>query len=691
MPSAAMTPYGGAQALRRPQVRGPLPPVLIEPERPGDDGIDIRGLIDILRRRWRAVLIPALLLTGLALAYTVLTPKLYTSSTLLLLDPRDQKLLQTEVLPTGAGSDASLVESQVRIVTSDAVLARVVEKLALGNVAEFGGISDNSVERAAAALDTLARRIAVSRADRTYILEIRATSREPKLARDIADAVTAAYLADQTDAARAATRKANEALSARLTELQTQLRDAEDKVQAYRAAQGLVGKDGSAVTEQQLAELNQRLVQARAVLATARARYDEVRRSGAEGTGQALTSPLIAALRTQLAQAKQKEAELTATYGDRHPQVVQIRDQIRAIESQIAGEIGRIADAARNDVAVAEGDVAGLQAELDRLTGRDVKDASALIQLRELQRDVDAVREVYESVLARVKETAEQQQLEATSARVLAPAATPTAASFPPRSFIIGVALAFGLGLGAAFALMRERFDDRIRSAAQLRRDGLEVLAVLPPYNAPKKGRANGFDYAVRLMRAELRDPVERQRERSALIVGTRSGDGAASVALNLALAAVSSGERVLIVDADPATRALTGLVAPAAAIGLYDVLSGRVPLMEALVGDKRSGLRALPMATRKTASTARPARGSFERLIAQARARFDYIVIVGAPLADEPDSRAIAEATDQVALVLRADRATRGDLATALRALRVRGEKTCGIVLTMADNDACS
>ncbi len=685
MPSAAMTQYGGARPLRRAPVRAPAPPVLIEPQRPDDDGIDIKGLIDILRRRWRSVLLPALVLTALAFAYAAMTPKLYSSSTLLLLDPRDQKLLQTEVLPAGAGSDASLVESQVRVVTSDAVLGRVVAKLGLGNVSEFGGASSDPVERAASAVDTLVHRIAVTRADRTYILEIRATARDPKLARDIADAVTLAYLEDQTDAARAATRRANEALTARLEELRSQLREADEKVQAYRAAQGLVGKDGSAVTEQQLAELNQRLVQAQATLATARARYDEVRRAGADATGQALNSQVITALRTQLAQARQKEAELTATYGDRHPQVIQIRDQIVAIEAQIGGEIARIAEAARTDLAIAERDVANLQAELDRLTGRDVKDASALIQLRELQRQADAVREVYESVLARVKETAEQEQLETPSARVLAPAATPTAASFPPRAFIIGVALAFGLGLGAALALLRERLDDRVRSAAQLRREGLEVLAVLPPYDAPKKGRANGFDYAIRLMRAELRDPIDRQRERSALVVGTRAGDGAASVALNLALAAVSSGERVLIIDADPATRALTELVAPTAAIGLYDVLSGRVPLMEALVGDKRSGLRALPMPARKSPTQARPARGTYERLIAQARARFDYVILVGAPLADEPDSRAIAEAADQVALVLRAGRATRTDLSTALRALRVRGEKTCGIVLTMA------
>ncbi|MFT3809192.1 MAG: exopolysaccharide transport family protein [Micropepsaceae bacterium] len=689
--SAAMTPYSGAQPLRRAAMRAPLPPVLLEPQRPGDDGIDLKGLIDILRRRWRAVLLPALLLTGLAVVYTMMTPKLYTASTLVLLDPRDQKLLQTEVLPTGAGSDASLVESQLRVVTSNAVLGRVVEKLALANKPEFGGAGSNPIDRAASALDTLSKRVAVSRADRTYILDIRATSRDPALARDIANAITEAYREDQIDSARAATRAANEALTARLEDLRRQLRVAEDAVQAWRAEHGLVGKDGSAVTEQQIAELNQRLIAARAVMATARARYEEIRRAGADGTAQATSSQLIATLRAQLATARQKEAELTATYGDKHPQVIQIREEIASIERQIAGEVGRIAESARNDLAVAEREVAALEAELDRLTGRDVEDASALIQLRELQREADAVREVYESILARVRETAEQEQLEVSPARVLAPAATPSAASFPPRAFIVGVALAFGLGLGAALALMRERFDDRIRSAAQLRRDGLEVLAVLPPYDARRRGRTNAFDYAIRLMRAELRDPIERQRERSALVVGTRSGDGAASVALNLALAAVASGERVLIIDADPATRALTELVAPSAAIGLYDVLAGRVPLMEALVGDKRSGLRALPLAARKSPTQARPARGAYERLIAQARARFDYVILVGAPLADEPDSRAIAEAADQVALVLRAQRATRADLSTALRALRVRGEKTCGIVLTMAEPDAAS
>lgn len=689
MQSAAMTQYGPPRALRRAAVRPSPPPVLFEPERRDEDGVDLGGVIDILRRRWLTVLLPAAIALGLALAYVLLTPKLYTASTLLLLDPRDQRVLQTEVLPAGAGSDAALVESQVRVITSDAVLSRVVEALGLADVPEFGGADADRALRTAAALDLLGRRVAASRAEHTYVLDLRATSRDPALARSIADALTAAFIADQNEAARDATRRANEALTARLADLREELRKADDKVQAYRAEKGLSGRDGSAVTEQQLAELNQRLVAARAELAAAQARYDQVARAGADATPEALGSQVIAALRTQLADIARREADLVATLGDNHPAVVRVRAERASVEAQIGAEVARIRESARAELERAQGEVAGLQAELDRLTGRDNADAAALVELRELQREADAIRTVYESVLARAKETSEQERLELSSARVIAPAATPVAASFPPRLFILAIALALGLGGGAALALLRERMDDRIHAAGELRRAGLEVFATVPPFGTAQRGPDGSFEYAIRLLRAELRDSPERQAERSALFVGSHKADGAASVALNLALAAVANGERVLLIDADAVHRTLSTLVAPGAQIGLMEVLAGHASLKDALVGDAPGGFQALPMAARAGAWRGRPSREAFERLIALARQGFDYVMIVGAPLADEPDARAIAEAVDQVALVLRTGETRRAGIASALRALRIRGEKTCGIVLTMAGTAA--
>jgi len=691
MNAVAMTPYGGGRALRAAGVRHAPPPVLLGPELPGDDGIDFRGLLDILRRRWLTVLIPMLVLGGLSFAYVTFAKKVYTASTLLLLDPRDQRVLQSDVLQAGAGSDAALVESQVRVVTSDNVLIRVVEKLNLANVESFGGDAEAPAERAADALDTLARAVSASRADRTYVLELKAKANDPALARRIADALAAAYIADQIDAVKSATRKTNENVTARLDELRVQLRDADEKVQRYRAANGLVGRDGTAVTEQQLAELNQRLIQARAVLATAQARHDQLSRGNAAATPEALASQAMSGLRTQEAEVARREADLSATYGDNHPAVVKVRAELATIRAQIGAEVGRFSESARNDLAIARGDVAALQAELDRLTGRDVTDAAALIELRELQREADATRTIYEAMLARAKETGAQEDLATASARIIAPAVTPDTPSYPPKLFILGVAIAFGLGLGAALALLMERFDERVRTAGQLRRLGLDVLAALPPFASGRRAEQNGFDYAIRLLRAELRDASERLHQRTALVVGSQQHDGAAAVALNLALAAAASGEKVLIIDADPVNRTLSQLIAPRARIGLAEVLSGKAKLSDALIGNAANGLQALPLAARDVAYRGRPSRIAYEKLIAEAKARFAYIVFVGAPLTDEPDARSIAEATDQVALVLKAEATTRSALAKALRALRVSGDKTCGIVLTMANARAAA
>ncbi len=688
-----MTPYSGGRALRAPGVgyRPAPPPALIGPELPGDDGIDIRGLIDVLRRRWWMVLGPALILGGLALAYVMVTPQLFTASTLLLLDPRDQRVLQNDVLPAGAGSDAALVESQVRLVTSDTVLVRVVESLNLANIEEFGGDADSPVERAADALDKLADRISALRADRTYVLELRAKANDPVLARRIADALANAYIDDQIDAVRSATRKTNENVTARLGELREQLRLADEQVQQYRAANGLVGRDGNSITEQQLAELNQRLIQARAILATAQARYDQLSRGNAGASPEALSSQAMSGLRTQEAEVARREADLSATYGDRHPAVMKVRAELSSIRAQIGAEVSRYGESARNELAIARADAAALQAELDRLTGRDVVDTRALIELRELQREADATRTIYEAMLTRAKETGEQQELATSTARVIAPAVTPSAASYPPKLLILGIAVAFGLGLGAALALVMERFDDRIRTASQLRRLGLDVLAALPPFASGRRAAANGFDYAIRLLRAELRDAGDRLHQRTALVVGSQQHDGAAAVALNLALAAATGGERVLIVDADPVNRTLSQLVAPRARIGLAEVLSGKATLNDALVGNPANGLQALPIAARDVAYRGRPSRVAYERLIAEAKQKFAYIIFVGAPIMDEPDARAIAEAADQVALVLKAETTRRVDLAKALRALRVSGDKTCGIVLTMANARAAA
>jgi uncharacterized protein involved in exopolysaccharide biosynthesis len=80
-----------------------------------------------------------------------------------------------------------------------------------------------------------------------------------------------------------------------------------------------------------------------------------------------------------------------------------------------------------------------------------------LIELRDLERDVEAERKLYEAFLNRAKQTAELEQIATPGARILAPAAFPLSSSYPPAFLVLLIAAVVGIGLGSVIALLSDR------------------------------------------------------------------------------------------------------------------------------------------------------------------------------------------------------------------------------------------
>jgi succinoglycan biosynthesis transport protein ExoP len=687
-----------------------------------EDRLDLRGLLRVFSRRGMTILLTLAATIAAAIAFVALSTPLYTASTQLLIDPRDRRVLQTEVTPSGLGGDAVLVESQLRILTSDPVLRRVIASLDLMQDPEFGeqvrreglmsrlfgGLSGRRADLSPEddVVRRLSRRVSVRRADRTYIIEVRATSREARKAARIADAVVASYLAEQAAAAQATTRRTTGALTSRLDELRDNLRRVETEAQRFRAQNQIVaGAQGATVTEQQLTELNQRLVLARARVAEVEARVAQVDRLLAtRGTtdpgasAEALASNVISTLRGQAAEISRREAELANQLGPRHPAVVDVRSQLENVRRLISEELRRIGESSRSDLASARANERSLSRDLDQLQARTLDANRARIQLREFEREVDAARQLYEAFLTRSLQTSEQERIETVSARVIAAATVPDQSSYPPRLILLAAAIIGGLGLGAGLALLREYLDDTFRSASQLRRaTGLDLLAAVPHVGRGLFGRAGalGFDVisrpasplanAMRSLREELRDGSGRETGRSVLVVSAREGEGKTTVSLNLALTAAAAGERVLVIDADPARRSLSKLVAPAAKVGLFEVLDGTVRLDEALLRDPRSDLEALPIVPGESGMR-RPSRTELALLLDAVKERFDLVVLDGGPILADVSARSAEELADHIVMVVRAGATRREEVAEALKLLRAPTRKLPGIVLNMAD-----
>lgn len=462
--------------------------------RDGGDGggPSVRRVLAALHRRAAAIAACALLGTVLAFAVgKVVTPR-YTAQAQLYIDPRDLRLLDKEL--TSAGQDSTgyltIVESQAQVITSSNVLGRVVESLGLTHDPEFAGAagtpslfgqiglafglsqpaSPDAEADFAAALDALAKRVAVRRTGRTFIVDVEATSRDADKAAKIANAVVDSYLAEEAANRAESANRASAGLSSRLVELRDDVNRAESRVQTYKVENGLIGTRDTLVTDQQLTQLNAQLAGARVRAADAQSRFDQIQRMRSAGidagaTEDALASQAITALRGQYAELSRKQAELTHDLGPRHPQVTSIASQVQLSRRLIDQEIARYGQAARTDLARATATVAALEKSFDSAKGKTEGLAQASIRLRELEREVEASRAVYGAFLVRARETGQQARLDVGNARIITQAVKPISRSYPPPArtlALLGLVAGLLLGIAAAFAEEWLKADMRV-------------------------------------------------------------------------------------------------------------------------------------------------------------------------------------------------------------------------------------
>jgi uncharacterized protein involved in exopolysaccharide biosynthesis len=282
---------------------------------------------------------------------------LYGDDAQILIDPTDLHAVGNELTPTNLANDATVlqVESQVRVLTSDSVLRRVVKTEALDKDPEFAGqAGGEGTDSVAAALNTLKRSIQVKRAERTYVVDVSVTTREPTKSARIANAIVEAYLQEQTDVRSDAVRQISQSLSSRLTELKERVRAAEDRVEAFKQRNNILGASGQLVNEQQLTEMNNQLSAARARTAAAKARLDQVRqvqltKNEFGAFPEAVQSQTITALRSQYAEVMRREAEQMTSLGARHPAVIEIQAEAERLRRMVDDEVHRIAISARTE------------------------------------------------------------------------------------------------------------------------------------------------------------------------------------------------------------------------------------------------------------------------------------------------------------------------------------------------------
>jgi uncharacterized protein involved in exopolysaccharide biosynthesis len=307
----------------------------------------------------------------------------------------------------------------------------------------------------------------VTRQGTTFLVDINVSSESPRKAAVIANAVAESYFEEQVRAKNDSTRIASTWLNGQIDALKSRVVAAERAVEYYRSANNLTVSQGVTVNDQQITDLNNQLISARVQTAEARAKFDQAQQLGKSGGDQggfnaAISSDIISKLRAQYAEIAKSEADLSSKYGPRHPQVANIHAQLRDTQRLINEELQRILQSTRHDYEVARSREASLQQSFDQLQGVSSSSGQAQVRLRELQREAEANRTLYESYLARYKESTAQESLEMPDSHVVTKASVPIAPSWPKTWFVLGLALTLGLGVGSVSAVLADDLDQRV-------------------------------------------------------------------------------------------------------------------------------------------------------------------------------------------------------------------------------------
>jgi uncharacterized protein involved in exopolysaccharide biosynthesis len=390
----------------------------------GSAGFSVLQLTRLLWRQRVAIAAAALICACAAVVIgKSLTPK-YAATAQLYVDPRELQLVDRELTPRTQDLSglAMVVESQARLITSNSVLLRVIQDTGIDKDPEFGGESRGMLASLlglfglefrssgeakpgeSTALEALNRHINVKKTDRSFIVDVEVWSYDPAKAAMLANALSGAYLAESKTSQSTAARRATTDLSGRLKELQARLRNAENALATYKAQNNFVGTQDTLISDQQLSASNQRLAAARALALDAQAKYDQIEASRRAATDagaipEALQSPTIANLRAQYAEARKRLAELTSELGPLHPSLRQMEKQVEDLRRTVNEEVDRFAQSAKNDLTRARDYEASLNNALETQKRQSVQLSQASVRLRELERDVEASRDVYQSFL----------------------------------------------------------------------------------------------------------------------------------------------------------------------------------------------------------------------------------------------------------------------------------------------------
>jgi capsular exopolysaccharide synthesis family protein len=554
------------------------------------------------------------------------------------------------------------------------------------------------------AIDALLGGLTVEQSGDSYVIGIAYTSPDPQKAALVANEVARLYVDNRLDTKRSANSRAADWLSQRANQLREALLASESAIAAYREEHELMADSrGVMLDDETLAAFNRELIVARAERTQRAAKLSQVRKlrgqaGGLDSIMEVIASPVVGDLRRQESDLLRQEAQLSQEYGANHPTLIQLRAERRNLAAKLDIEIQNILRGLENELAVAASREAALVEHLEEAKRHIGENRAAQVHLRELEREAEANRLLYTTVINRYKELNEQEDLAEAGARVISSATAPQRPSFPQPKLMIAVGFTGSLMLGMLFAIAAEGLESGLRSGRQVEQVlGVPHLGLVPkvsglkgekPHQYLMKKPRSAYAEAVRAVQVGLHFSNPEQPPHVILVTSSLPGEGKTTLALSLATTAARSGHKSIVVDLDlrhPSVRRELGQAISGP--GLVEVVSGEHTLEEVIYQDETvPNLHAITIGRSTSNPTDLLASPKLHALLTQLRSRYNYIILDAPPLLGLADTRIAARLADAVLFVVRWGKTNDEVAVNGIDSLLESRTAVAGAVLTQVD-----
>jgi polysaccharide biosynthesis transport protein len=680
--------------------------------------------IAFLRRQYVVIFLTAALATAACVVYLRVTPPTYTAQVQVLLANSKAQFLQQQSLFADPAFDLNGIETQLQLVKSRAIAVAVINQLKLVDDPDFNGSrpslfslwqrvrawrspppkslqSDPPDQPPEGVVSAFQARLSASRVTFSFVIEISFNSSRATRAAEIANAVANAYIADQLNAKFEANRAATSWLQERLRNLGEQALTADRAVSAYKSENNVISSEGRLMDDVQVADLNGRLVAARAQTSEALARlnrYETILRvnsanSSSIGTldtagSDALGSPIITSLRQQYLEFERREREFLPRLGRDHLAVINLRTRMRELRTSILDEVRRYAETTRSEFEVAKQRQQEIEKQLAEAVSQSRSTNSAEQTIRELESRAKGLRGLYETFLQRYMGTVQQETFPISETRMIYPASPPQSKSKPKTMLVMALGIMGGIGLGLALGLLRDVMDRVFRTSAQIEAAlELPCVSVVPALRAPKPPKPafgshhqadqnlreltvspgsaihcafvgmpfSRFAEAIRSIKLSIDLNPTKTSNQVIGITSALPNEGKTTIAASLAQLIAHSGKSVIIVDCDLRNPSLSASLAPNAAAGIIEVINDTRPIEETVWRYPSSNLVLLPAVRRATLlhTSEILSAESMRKLFDQLRSTYDYVIVDLPPLTPLVDVRATTPLIDCFVLIV--------------------------------------